>query len=60
MFLYYKFTYSRGYFDGNEIEKKIQEALLKLPTKQRIAFNMKYFEKMKYDEISEILRNFWF
>ena len=43
------------YFDGNEIEKKIQEALLKLPTKQRIAFNMKYFEKMKYDEISEIL-----
>ena len=43
------------YFDGNEIEKKFQEALLKLPTKQRIAFNMKYFEKMKYDEISEIL-----
>ena len=44
-----------SYFDGDDIEKKLQEALLILPTKQRIAFNMKYFDKMKYDEISEIL-----
>ena len=46
---------SDSYFDGNDIERKLQEALLELPTKQRIAFNMKYFENMKYDDISEIL-----
>ena len=44
-----------SYFDGDDIERKLQEALLTLPTKQRIAFNMKYFDKMKYDEISAIL-----
>tara|TARA_Y100001978_G_C23441109_1_gene313049 strand:+ start:14 stop:562 length:549 start_codon:yes stop_codon:yes gene_type:complete len=43
------------YFDGNKIEKKLQETLLELPIKQKIAFNMKYFENMKYKEISEIL-----
>ena len=43
------------YFDGDNIERKLQEAILTLPTKQRITFNMKYFDKMKYDEISEIL-----
>ena len=42
-------------FDGNEIEKKLQKALLSLPDKQRIVFNMKYFDEMKYDEISTIL-----
>ncbi|MBN2237220.1 MAG: sigma-70 family RNA polymerase sigma factor [Bacteroidales bacterium] len=42
-------------FDGNEIEKKFQKALLTLPEKQRIVFNMKYFDEMKYEEISEIL-----
>lgn len=42
-------------FDGNEIEKKLQKALLTLPDKQRIVFNMKYFDEMKYEEISSIL-----
>lgn len=42
-------------FSGDEIERKLQEALLSLPTKQRIAFNMKYFDNMKYEEISKIL-----
>lgn len=46
---------SDKYFDGDDIEKKLQEAILTLPTKQRIAFNMKYFDKMKYHEISEVL-----
>jgi len=46
---------AENYFDGDEIERKLQKALLTLPTKQRIAFNMKYFDKMKYDEISEVL-----
>ena len=43
------------YFDGDEIQLKLQKAVLSLPKKQRLVFNMKYFEEMKYDEISEIL-----
>ena len=40
--------------DGEAIEMKLQKALLKLPDKQRLVFNMKYFDDMKYDEIAEI------
>ena len=43
------------YFNGDEMQLKFQKALLKLPEKQRLVFNMKYFEELKYDEISEIL-----
>jgi len=43
------------YFNGDEIQVKLQNAILKLPDKQRIVFNMKYFEEMKYEEISEAL-----
>jgi RNA polymerase sigma factor (sigma-70 family) len=39
---------------GDEIQLKLQKALLKLPAKQRIVFNMKYFDEMKYTEIAEI------
>lgn len=42
------------YIDGDEIQIKLQKAILKLPDKQRMVFNMKYFEEMKYEEISEI------
>jgi RNA polymerase sigma-70 factor (ECF subfamily) len=42
-------------FNGNQIQKKLQEAILKLPEQQRIVFNMKYFDGMKYEEIAEIL-----
>ena len=40
---------------GDRIQMKLQQALLTLPDKQRLVFNMKYFENMKYDEISAIL-----
>ena len=43
------------YFDGNKAELKLQQAILKLPEKQRLVFNMKYFEELKYDQISSIL-----
>ena len=43
------------YFCGNEAQKKLEQALLKLPEKQRLVFNMKYFEEMKYEEMAEIL-----
>lgn len=39
---------------GEEIQMKLQKALLKLPEKQRLVFNMKYFDDLKYDEIAEI------
>ncbi len=43
------------YFSGSEIQMKLQKAILELPEKQRIVFNMKYFDEMQYDEMSEIL-----
>lgn len=44
-----------SYIGGDEIQLKLQKAILKLPEKQRLIFNMKYFDEMKYEEISEIL-----
>lgn len=43
------------YFTGNEIEKKLQQALLGLPEKQRLVFNMRYYDDLKFQEISDIL-----
>lgn len=43
------------YFDGEEIQLKLQKAIASLPEKQKLVFNMKYFEELKYEEISEIL-----
>ena len=43
------------YFEGNEIQLKLQEAIAKLPQKQQLVFNMKYFDDMKCDDMSEIL-----
>jgi RNA polymerase sigma-70 factor (ECF subfamily) len=40
--------------DGDEIQKKLQKALLTLPDKQRLVFNMKYFEDMTYEQMAEI------
>ncbi|MCL7989121.1 sigma-70 family RNA polymerase sigma factor [Sphingobacterium sp. lm-10] len=44
-----------SYFNGDAAQMKLQQALLKLPEKQRLVFNMKYFEDLKYEEISEIV-----
>lgn len=46
---------SDKYFDGDEAQKKLQEAILTLPEKQRLVFNMRYYDEMKYEEMSEIL-----
>ncbi|MBL0329074.1 MAG: sigma-70 family RNA polymerase sigma factor [Bacteroidetes bacterium] len=46
---------SDSYYKGDEIQTKLQKAILTLPDKQRIVFNMKYFEEMKYEEMSKIL-----
>ncbi len=42
-------------FNGDEIQLKLQKAILELPEKQRIVFNMKYFDEIKYEEMSAIL-----
>jgi len=43
------------YFNGDELQLQFQKALLKLPEKQRVVFNMKYFDEMKYEDMAEIL-----
>ncbi len=43
------------YFEGDEIQRKFQKAIATLPEKQQLVFNMKYFQEMKYEEISDIL-----
>lgn len=43
------------YFDGDAAQLMLQKAISRLPEKQRLVFNMKYFDALKYEEISEIL-----
>lgn len=43
------------YFKGDAIQLKLQQAILTLPEKQRIVFNMRYFDEMPYDEMSAVL-----
>lgn len=46
---------SDSYFDGDSWQMLLQKAIAQLPEKQRIVFNMKYFDEIKYEEMSEIL-----
>jgi RNA polymerase sigma-70 factor (ECF subfamily) len=46
---------SDEYFDGDEAQTKLQKAILTLPEKQRLVFNMRYYDEMPYDEMSEVL-----
>lgn len=43
------------YFEGDEIQLQLQKAIATLPEKQKLVFNMKYFDELKYEEISEIV-----
>ena len=43
------------YFEGDEIQLKLQKAIAILPEKQQLVFKMKYFEEIKYENMSEIL-----
>lgn len=42
------------YFSGDDAQKLLQKAVLTLPEKQRMVFNLKYYQEMKYEEMSEI------
>ena len=46
---------SDTFFSGDEIQLKLQKAILTLPEKQRIVFNMRYYEEMPYEQMSEVL-----
>ena len=46
---------SDAHFEGDEIQMRLQEAILRLPEKQRIVFNLKYYEEMKYEDMSAVL-----
>lgn len=43
------------YFEGDDIQLKLQQAIARLPEKQQLVFNMKYFQDIKYRDMSEIL-----
>lgn len=44
------------WFDGDEAMTRLQNAILKLPEKQRVVFNLKYFEEMTYEDMSVVLK----
>jgi RNA polymerase sigma-70 factor (ECF subfamily) len=44
------------YITGDEVQKKLHKALLRLPEKQRLVFHLKYFDELPYEEIAEITR----
>ena len=41
-------------FTASEIEQKLEMAIASLPEKQRVVFNLRYYEEMKYSDISEV------
>ncbi|MGM9805033.1 MAG: RNA polymerase sigma factor [Candidatus Aphodosoma sp.] len=42
------------YYDGDQMQRKFRQAVLQLPEKQRLVFNMRYYDDMKYEQIAEI------
>jgi len=44
-----------AHFSESEIEKKIQKAILTLPEKQRVVFNLRYYDEMKYEVMAKVL-----
>jgi len=43
------------YFDGDEIQRKLETAISLLPDKQKLVFNLRYYDELKYEKMSEIL-----
>ena len=54
-YLFSRSLHHDSYFSGDELQIQLQQAILTLPEKQRIVFNMRYFDETPYDEMSEIL-----
>ena len=45
-----------NYFDGDETQALLQEAISQLPEVQRTVFTLRYYDEMKYSEISQLLK----
>jgi RNA polymerase sigma-70 factor (ECF subfamily) len=43
------------FFDGDDLQVKLQEAIAALPEKQKLVFNLRYYDGMKYEDMSEVL-----
>lgn len=43
------------YYQGSEMEKQVQKAILSLPEKQRAVFNLRYYDEMKYEDMAEVM-----
>lgn len=43
------------YFDGDDIQYRLQKAIARLPDKQRLVFNMRYYDDIKYQDMEKIL-----
>lgn len=46
---------SDPYFNGDKLHSALMKAVINLPHKQRLVFNMRYFDDMKYEDISQVL-----
>ena len=46
---------SDTYFSGDKIQKELQRAILTLSERQRLIFNMKYFDDMPYEDMADVL-----
>lgn len=44
-----------SFFDGDEVQVRLQQALAKLPDRQKEVFNLRYYEEMSYEEMSKLL-----
>lgn len=42
-------------FKADQLQMKLEKAILTLPQKQRVVFNLRYYDEMKYEEMSEVL-----
>lgn len=51
----FKAMQADSYFDGDEAQMKLQKAILTLPEKQRLVFNMRFYQEMPYEQMSDIL-----
>ena len=45
---------SANLVSGDEIQKRLQKAILQLPDKQRVVFNLRYFDEMKYEDMADV------
>ena len=43
-----------AHFNGNQLQRELHKAIQRLPEKQRVVFSLRYFDEMKYEDISEI------